>query len=540
MQAESAGRLQPQQSQQSQQPKQQQQQQPLPGTIEHWAQVRPDAIAAIEAERSLTWAELDRDANRLAHALALRGLGAGDIVVVRTQIRLEWLVIAAALGKLGCALLGMNWRLTPAEVSYVLNNSQANAILCDDADPRALLPAFAIEGQPLKAAVSLDVQADGFENYAGLLAADAPARHSAGQPGMIIYTSGTTGLPKGVQMRGSIDFDDPIVMEYLADLGAHRVASSDARYLITMPVHHGSGPSQIWAAQKAGALVVLMRRFDPLATLDAIQHHGITHWTAVPTMYKRMAALPAGTTARYRLSSLQALTVGTAPVSDALKDWILTHLADCLYEGYGSTETSLISILTPEGQKAKPGSCGRLYRHVHIEIRDADGQAMAVGQTGEIWARTPFVIRNYLNAPPLGPDSIDSRGYFRTGDIGRLDQDSYLYISDRAKDMIISGGVNIYPAEVEAALQSHPAVVDAAVIGIPDDDFGESVMAFCEIKPGTAVDERTLLEHCSGHLASHKRPRTIRIVDELPRNTVGKLLKRDLRAPFWKDKEKNI
>ncbi|MEC3764525.1 MULTISPECIES: class I adenylate-forming enzyme family protein [Cupriavidus] len=511
---------------------------PQPGTVEHWARARPDALAAIEGERALSWAALDDHANRLAHALSARGLGRGDIVVVRTQIRLEWMAIAAACGKLGCSLLGMNWRLTPAEVRYVLNNSRANAIVCDDADPAALLPAF--DGQPLKAAVSLDVAAAGFDHYADLVAAPAPARYSAGQPGLIIYTSGTTGLPKGVLMRGSADMSDPIVTEYLADVGAHRTTSAEACFLLTMPVHHGSGPSQIWAAQKAGALTVMIRRYDPLAVLDAIQRYRVSHWTGVPTMFKRLAALPPGTVAQHDLTSLQSITVGAAPVSDALKQWIITHLGDCLYEGYGSTETGMVSRMMAGDQRRKPGSSGRPYRHVRIEIRDADGQVLPAGQSGEIWAWTPVAIRNYLNAPALGTDTRDERGFFRTGDVGRLDDEGFLYISDRAKDMIISGGVNIYPAEIEAALQTHPAVADAAVIGIPDEEFGESVMAFCEIKPGLSVDEPALLEHCVGQLASYKRPRNIRIVDELPRNTVGKLLKRDLRAPFWKDKEKNV
>ena len=165
---------------------------------------------------------------------------------------------------------------------------------------------------------------------------------------------------------------------------------------------------------------------------------------------------------------------------------------------------------------------------------------LPVGETGEIWAFTPVVIRGYLNAPALNTDTLDERGFFRTGDMGRMDEDGFLFISDRAKDMIISGGVNIYPAEVEAALQTHPAIVDAAVIGIPDDEFGESVLAFCEAKPGHAVDEAALLAHCAITLASYKRPRAIRLVDELPRNGMGKLLKRDLRAPFWKDKERKV
>jgi long-chain acyl-CoA synthetase len=177
---------------------------------------------------------------------------------------------------------------------------------------------------------------------------------------------------------------------------------------------------------------------------------------------------------------------------------------------------------------------------VVLEIRDPSGKALAAGEVGEIWANTPMVITSYLNAPPLDSDTLDEQGFFRTGDMGYLDQDGYLYISDRAKDMIISGGVNIYPAEIEAVLQTHPAVADAAVIGVPDDDFGESVMAFCELKPGYHAESGELLAHCARALASYKRPKKIQFMDELPRSTVGKLLKRELRAPFWKARDKQV
>ncbi|MGC3985026.1 MAG: fatty acid--CoA ligase family protein [Pseudorhodoferax sp.] len=333
---------------------------------------------------------------------------------------------------------------------------------------------------------------------------------------------------------------DAITTEYLLDVRSKRQTAGRAAYLLSMPMHHGSGPGQLWSAQRSGALTVLQRRFDAEEALALIARHRLTHWTGVPTMYKRIAALPPEAVARHDLSSLQQLTVGAAPVSAELKRWIITHLGDFLHEGYGSTETGMITHMPPAMQQAKPGSSGLPYRHVRIEIRGADGQALATGETGEIWAWTPTNIRHYLNAPPLDAETLDARGYFRTGDMGHLDADGYLWISDRAKDMVIAGGVNIYPAEIEAALLTHPALADAAVIGIPDEEMGERVMAFCEPKPGHGVTEDALFAHCAERLASYKRPRAIRIVDELPRNTVGKLLKRELRAPFWKNHERQV
>ena len=511
---------------------------PVAQTIEHWARERPDAISVAEAEsdRTLTFAERNALADRFAGALARRGVGAGDIVVVRVHNRIEWAVVASALAKLGARLLGMNFRLTAPEVKFVLADSRSVAVVCDDADPAALLPAF--EGAPLKAAVSIDADAAGFERYDALLAEGRDTRFlSAGDPQMVIYTSGTTGLPKGVTKP---IVPDPVTLEYLADVRGARAGDAESVYLVTMPMHHGSGPAQVFGAMRVGAKVVMVRRFDPLLTLDAIERHRVTNWTGVPTMYKRLAALPPEAIAARDLSSIRSLSVGAAPVSDELKAWIIDHLGDCLAEGYGSTETGMISTMPPELQKKKPGSSGRLYRHVKVEIRDGEGRALPAGETGEIWVWTPVNIDRYLNAVPLGPETYDARGYFRTGDIGRLDTDGFLYVSDRAKDMVIVGGANVYPAEVEHALVAHPAVMDAAVIGIPDDEMGERVLAFCELKPGGRATPDELLAHCATALATYKRPREIRIVDELPRNTVGKLLKRDLRAPFWKDKERKV
>jgi long-chain acyl-CoA synthetase len=510
---------------------------PAPLTIEDWARRKPDAIAAIEGDHTLTWGQWNDRADRLAAALAKRGVTAGDIVVVRVHNRVEWPVIASALAKLGARLLGMNFRLTAPEVRHVLNDSRSVVVICDDTDPAALLPAF--DGRTLKAAVSLDADAVGFERLDALLAEDGETRFfSTADPQLVIYTSGTTGLPKGVVHQRNTT--DPMLVEYLADVRDRRGATEQSVLLVTMPMHHGSGPAQVFGALRAGAQVVLLRRFDALAALEAIQRHGVTHWTGVPTMFKRLAALPAATFAAHDVSSLRALTVGAAPVSDELKAWIIAHLGDSLSEGYGSTETGMISSMPPDLQRARPGSSGRPYRHVKIEIRDGDGKVLAVGQTGEIWVWTPTNIRSYLNAAPLGSDTIDARGYFRTGDMGRLDGDGFLYISDRAKDMIIAGGVNIYPAEIEHALITHPAVMDAAVIGIPDDEMGERVLAFVELSPGCSASAGELLEHCAGTLAPYKRPREIRIVDELPRNTVGKLVKRELRAPFWQHKERQV
>ena len=512
-----------------------------PNSVEHWSANRPHDIAFIEGERQLTWSQLDDAANRVAHGLAARGVVAGDIVVLRTQIRIEWPILSEALGKLGCSLLGLNWRLTPPETQYVLSNSGAKVIVCDDEDPAALRSAF--QGLPIKLAVSIGAAAPGFVEFADLLDAPAePALFAAGRPPLILYTSGTTGLPKGVvsvvQPGAQMDVR---TSEYLSDVAQTRRRQPAGVSLLTLPLHHGAGPSQVWGAIQLGNPTVMMRRFDPEGALRLIAGHRVTNWTGVPTMYKRLAALPKEVLDAHDVSSIRALSVGAAPVPYDLKRWIIGYFGDgVLGEGYGATEVGMISFLPPDMQERKPGSSGRPHKHVDVSIRDAEGRELPRNQSGEIWIRTPVTIRSYLNGAQLGPDTRDADGYFRVGDVGMLDDDGYLFITDRAKDMIIAGGVNIYPAEIEAAILKHPDVQDVAVIGIPDDEFGEQIKAFCELKPGHTADQDAILLFCRDHLASYKRPRTLSIVDELPRNTMGKLLKRELREPYWKGRERNV
>lgn len=512
---------------------------PNAGTVEHWATVKPDETAIIDGDVTLTWQALNRAADKLAQGLARRGIGAGNVVALRMQVRHEWAVAAVALAKLNAMLVGVNWRLTPVEVQYVLQDSQARALLCDDRDPAVL--SRALDEIGLGVRISIDVQAEGFESLQDVMDEAAEPMYSQGDAALIVYTSGTTGKPKGVALAYSNRSDDIELLEYLQDLnGSSRACQQDDVVLVSMPLHHGSGPGQIRGGLRAGCRLILQRRFEAEDTLATIQKYGVTRWTGVPTMYKRIAALPPEVLGRYDVSSLRSLTIGAAPVSDGMKAWIVEHFGNILGEGYGSTETGIVSTMPPEMILRKPGSSGRLLRHVHVEVRNTDGKTLPPGEVGELWIRTPMVIRQYLNRPALGRDVLDERGFFSSGDMGRLDEDGYLYITDRSKDMIISGGVNIYPAEIEAALTSHPAVMDAAVIGIPDAEFGESVKAFCELKPGRAATDQELLAHCSQELASYKRPKSIDIVNELPRNAMGKLLKRELREPFWKNQERKV
>jgi long-chain acyl-CoA synthetase len=515
---------------------------PPAGSLEHFAALTPDASAIVEGGESLNYREWNDRANRLANALAAAGIKAGDAVGVRSQIRAEWFVLNQALAKLGASQVAVNWRLTPPEARYIMEDSRACAIVYDDEDPSALANGWT--SLELKLVMTMQsARADGVVRYGDFLAAGSPEpRIAAGPAPIVIYTSGTTGKPKGV-------VPDPKklverareVAEYLYDVATSVPMERGARVLLTMPLHHGAGPAIARGCHSTGGSLYLLRKFDAEEALRIIAEHRITNWTGVPTMILRIAALSEQVRRRYDVSSLEALQVGAAPVSYALKEWIISNFGEGrLYEGYGATETGMVSVMPPGMQRAKPGSCGRLYRHVQVKIVDEHNHELPPGATGEILVRTPVTIDRYLNRDPLGPDTYDREGFFRVGDMGRLDADGYLYITDRKKDMIIAGGVNIYPAEIEAVLVKHPAIRDAAVIGVPHPELGEQVKAICEPVPGARVSAQEVIDFSAAELAPYKRPRSVDFVDELPRNPTGKVLKNELRARYWEGAGRRI
>ncbi len=504
----------------------------LPTLLEHWARVQPEAVAVTDGSATLTWRELNAEANRLAQLLAECGIGAGDVVALRLQNTARWVVMLLAVSKLQAVLLGINWRLVPEEANFMLENAGAKLLVLDDTEPQLL--AAGITALPQS---SILPAADFFERQP---THTAPERVMPELAQQIIFTSGTTGRPKGVMLQQRPDPANPRLNRYLADMaGAYRHYTPEDVVLVSMPMHHGSGPSQVKSAMKGGSKVVMQQRFDAADWFALVTQHGVTHWTGVPTMYKRLkthqeqSGQPAPRT-------LKSMGIGAAPVPMAIKQWVADQFGAVLHEGYGSTETGMITRMAPEDHFKKAGSSGKPYEGAVIEIRAEDGALLATDEVGEIWVNTPVAITHYLNAPPLDADTRDAKGFFRTGDMGRIDADSYLFITDRAKDMIISGGVNIYPAEIESAFYQHPQLQDIAVIGLPDEEFGEQVVAYYESKSSQPIAEGELLALSAASLASYKRPKSFVHVAELPRNAVGKILKRELRQPHWNQQERNV
>lgn len=500
-------------------------------------------IAIVDGDRHLTYHELDELSAVLATSLRNLGIGPGARAIVAMRNRWEWFVVNAAIGRLGATRVAMNWRLEPAEAAYIAADSESAVAVIDTKHGQALVDAL-LETTVRTVLWLGEESLERTTNLGGLLAGAAAPDIGPVRPSpSVVYTSGTTGNPKGA-LRDDSNVSREIFECYQGAKqydDVPRLSAGRVRMLLNMPMHHASGGVQGAAAIANRQMVVIQRQFDAEDTLRLIDELAITDWGAVPTMLNRVLSLPASTLSRYRPDSLVRVMVGAAPVPVELKERFVEQFGEGkLFEGYGSTETSMIAGMRPWEHRLKPHSCGRPFRHVSVRIRDEDGEELPAGSVGEIYVRTPQMISGYLNHPPLSTELLDADGRFRTGDVGYLDEHGYLYVTDRVKDMVISGGVNIYPAEIESYLGSHPAVADAAVIGIPDDDLGEAVVAYVQRRDGSDVTAEQLATFCAEGLASYKRPRRIEFVAELPHNEMGKVLKRALREPFWAGRERAV
>jgi fatty-acyl-CoA synthase/long-chain acyl-CoA synthetase len=522
---------------------------PRPGTLDFVVRQHASAEAIVDGELRWTYDEWDARACRLASFLRDRwGLGAGDRVAWMLHNRAEQFLLAFALQKLGALGVPLGFRLTGPEAAYIVDDSDAKAVVCEaafagrleaalGAMPKVPEDRFLVVGSEAERAGALAKALPLDE----ALAAGRPERFVAERPagGSIIYTSGTTGRPKGAFRDPANDRPDA-VREFVIGVAMGFRYAPPERHLVACPLYHSAPPTFAGVAHLLGGTVFVMRRFDPEQALALIERERLTSAFVVPTILNRITSLPEEVIARYDLSSMQRLLVGAAPFPFPVKERTVRVFPNpCLYEFYGATETAINTILQPEDQLRKPGSCGKLVPGNEIRILDDEGREVPVGEVGTLWVRNPTLISGYYKKREETQECLRD-GFFSVGDMARVDEEGFYYIVDRKKDMIISGGVNIYPAEIEAELRQHPAVYDCAVIGVPNAEWGEEVKAVVQLRPGESAGEEEIREFLAARVADYKRPRTIDFVDELPYNPSGKLLKRELRNRYWEGTGRTI
>ncbi len=497
----------------------------LAGLARAQAEDRPAKTAISFCGRALTYGDLDRRSNQAAQALRRAGVGVGDRVALIDRNCPEFFELLYAAAKLGAVLVAVNWRLTPTEMAFIVNDSTARVLVVG---PEAAEQLGAMGDLPL---VRLTV-AIGNEYEAWLAAApDVDPGLTTGGDEVVtqMYTSGTTGLPKGALITNTN-------LGTQLELGSSLMGVHDRSVTLSvMPLYHIAGSAGALMGLYAGATVVLHREVDPPAIVDAIESARVTFAILVPAVIQMVLAVP-GVGGR-DFSSIEAIGYGASPISEAVM-LRASEVFGTLYQLYGLTETTgAVTALAPEallGHPERLRSAGTVLAGHELRIAGPDGAPLPTGQVGEVCVRGPLVMKGYWDRPDATAQAIDRDGWFHSGDAGYLDDDGFLYIHDRIKDMIISGGENVYPAEVENVLMAHPAVADAAVIGVPDERWGETVKAVIVRAAGEdGSADADILAYCRSRLAGFKCPTSIDWVAALPRNPSGKILKRELREPYW-------
>jgi len=501
------------------------------------ARVQPHKLAVRDSQRALTFAAWHERANRLANALADLGLDRGDRVAVLAYNCAEWMEIYVALARAGLVAVPVNFRLTPAEIGYIAGHCEAKALIAqqDLADRVASIRADLPVAPGAYVTFGDDDPPKGWRAYERLIA-DAPA----GDPGVtvdpadpcaLMYTSGTTGRPKGA-IRSHAG-NALLALAVALELQFRR----DDVALLVMPLCHANSLyfGHTFAALGATCVIDDRRSFDPEALLATMAAERVTFTSLVPTHYIMMLALPDETRARYDVSAVQRLLISSAPARQETKLAILGQFPNArLYEMYGSTEAGYVTVLHPEEQIAKLGSVGREWVGTGpIRLLAPDGHEVEDGEVGELFSRTPYVFDGYWKDPAKTAECFRDQ-WCSVGDMAYRDADGYIHLVDRKSNMIISGGENVYPSEVEAVIASHPKVQDVAVIGVPDDKWGEAVHAVVIVGDGEQVAESEIIDWCRSRVAGYKRPRSVAFVAEadMPRTATGKIMHRVLRDRY--------
>jgi acyl-CoA synthetase (AMP-forming)/AMP-acid ligase II len=514
----------------------------LDGVLRERALAYPDRIAYIAGDTEVSYRDFDRRVDRVAAALAAAGLGPGDRVAVLDKNSLEYAELLFGATRIGAAQVPVNYRLAPDEVAYIVNNAQAKVFVVG---PEFVPVLDAIAGKLEHTALTVVVggSGHGHQDYAAWVdaaPAEPPAYESdSGDVFVQLYSSGTTGLPKGVMLTHDNFLSALAVTNDVWSIDESSVL------MIAMPMYHVAGNVLTVSAVYNGLTGVITREPDPTAIAQGIERHRVTHIFLVPVLLQFMPLIPEVTAAD--MSSLRLMLYGASPISeDVLRTAMRMLPTTDFRQVYGLTEvTGAITSLPPEDHDPDGPNAHRLRSaglpndNTELKIADpATGEELPPGQVGEILCRTPQNMKGYWGMAEATAAALSEDNWFRTGDAGYLDEDGYLYIHDRVKDMIISGGENIYPAEVENVLMGHPAVSDCAVIGVPDQRWGETPKAIVVLSED--VPDQDIIDYCRERLAHFKCPTSVERRDAIPRNPTGKILKRDLRAPYWDGTDRGV
>ncbi|RMD84983.1 MAG: acyl-CoA synthetase [Candidatus Dadabacteria bacterium] len=507
------------------------------------AKANPEHVALVTPEeRKIKAAELAAESNRLARGLRALGLGRGDVVATVLPNGAEMIELYLACFQSGLYLVPINHHLVGPEVAYIVSDSGARVFVGHERFAKACREAASEVGLPEDRCFAVG-RIEGFKPYESLKegqSADPPEDRSAGQ--VMNYTSGTTGRPKGVRRR-LLDADpDTVGTMYAMFLSMFGIEpNNDNVHLCGSPLYHTAVLLFASNSLHYGHTVVLMDKWTPERCLQLIEKYRVTTSHMVPTQFHRLLALPEEVRKKYDLSSLRCMIHAAAPCPVDIKKRMLEWWGPVIYEYYAASEGGG-TIVSPEEWLKYPGTVGRPWPGADIKIYDDEGNECPPGKPGTVYMLLGQADFEY-HKDKKKTESSRRGNYFTVGDVGYLNEDGYLFLCDRKIDMIISGGVNIYPSEIEAVLLTHPKVADAAVFGIPHEDWGEEVKAVIEPAPGVEPSEelaQEILAYCEDKLAKYKRPKSIDFVAEMPRDPNGKLYKRKLRDPYWQGRERAI
>ena len=479
----------------------------------------PNRIAVVDERESLTYVDIDRRSTAVAHDLALRGVEVGDPVALLARNSAQFIIGMVAISKLGADILYLNTGFAGPQLGDVLRSEKAAAIIADD-EFVPLLDEVAPELPRLVAWVE-DGSA-GPDTVAGAAAANPTSGlPSPGRDGKhVILTSGTTGRPKGAARSAPSPISG--MLEFLAILEAIPYRARGITVLAA-PAFHAWGFANLMVGMGLQSTLVMTRRFDPAKTLGLIEEHHADTLAAVPVMLQRIMDLPKKKR-RADTSSLRVVALSGSALPPSVARKFMDEFGDVIYSLYGSTEVSYVSVAGPRDIREAPGTAGRLVRGVTVRLVDADDNDVPTGETGRIFAGSPLAFDGYTS----GEDKARLGRLTSTGDMGRFDDTGRLFVEGRDDDMIVSGGENVFPAEVEDLLHQHPDVADAAVVGVPDERFGQALVAHVVLRKGASAKPDDLRAHVKKSLANYKVPREVVIHDQLPRNESGKVLKREL------------